>query len=399
VSHSRLSRRVTDIAESSTLAVDAKARALTLSGVNVVSFGAGEPDFPTPKHIVDAAADATRRVANHRYSATGGTPELREAVARKTTRDSGYEVNASNVLICNGAKHALYNAFMTLLEPGDEVLLPSPYWVSYPEMIGLAGGAVVKLMTTEETGFRVTVDQLDAARTPRTKALVFVSPSNPTGAVYPPSEVEAIGRWAVDAGVWVIADEIYEHLVYGDNSFSSMPVSTPALSSRCIVVNGVSKTFAMTGWRVGWMIGAPDLVSGASSLQSHMTSNVNNVAQAAALAAVEGDLLAVEEMREAFDRRRTTMHELLNAIPGVVCHEPGGAFYCFPSVMGVLDRGAVQGRPVRDDIELADALLDLARVALVPGSGFGAPGYMRLSYALSDDDLLEGLTRLADALR
>ena len=397
VSHSRLSARVLRIAESPTLAIDARAKALKLAGHNVIGFGAGEPDFPTPEHIVAAAAEACRHPLYHHYTPGPGLPELRAAVARKTERDSGLSVDPQQVVISNGGKHALFNAFFTVVDEGDEVLLPAPYWVSYPEMIELAGGNAVTLPTTEATGFRVSVDQLEEARTPATKALVFVSPSNPTGAVYPPEEVEAIGSWAVEHDLWVITDEIYEHLVYGDNVFSSMPVLVPELAERCIVVNGVAKTYAMTGWRVGWMIGPLDSVAAAISLQSHTTSNVSNVAQAAALAAVSGDLGAAFEMREAFDRRRITMHKLLNDIPGVTCVEPGGAFYCFPSFeerMGT----SVAGRRVNSTEQLAEVILEEARVAIVPGEGFGAPGYARLSYALGDDDLVEGLTRIAELL-
>ncbi|CAN5720643.1 pyridoxal phosphate-dependent aminotransferase [soil metagenome] len=373
VSHSRLARRVLDITESSTLAIDAKAKALKLSGENVIGFGAGEPDFPTPEHIVAAAAEASRHVVYHHYTPAAGLPELRAAVARKTERDSGLRVDPRQVLISNGGKHSLFNAFMSIVDDGDEVLLPAPYWVSYPEMIGLAGGTVVELATTEETGFRVSVEQLERARTGRTKALVFVSPSNPTGAVYPPDEVDAIGRWAAANDIWVITDEIYEHLVYGGNVFTSMPVAVPELADRCIISNGVAKTYAMTGWRVGWIIGPVDVIRAATSLQSHTTSNVSNVAQAAALAALGGDLEAVAYMRECFDRRRKTMLDLLNDIPGVTCHEPGGAFYCFPSLKGVLGRD-IRGRRVESTLELASMILDQARVAIVPGDGFGGPG-------------------------
>ncbi|MFN2488425.1 MAG: pyridoxal phosphate-dependent aminotransferase [Actinomycetota bacterium] len=397
MSHSRLSRRVLDITESSTLVIDAKAKALKVAGENVIGFGAGEPDFPTPQHIVAAAQDASRRILYHHYTPSPGLPELRAAIALKTLRDSSYEVKPQQVLVCNGGKHALFNALMAILEPTDEVLLPAPYWVSYPEMIKLAEASVVELPTTEATGFKVTVEELEAARTEQTKALIFVSPSNPTGAVYAPDEVEAIGRWAADNGVWVITDEIYEHLVYGDNRFSSMPVLVPEIKDRCIVINGVAKTYAMTGWRAGWMIAPTDVINAATSLQSHTTSNVSNVAQAAALAAVTGDLSATQEMREAFDRRRRTMTKLLNDIPGVTCHEPGGAFYCFPSIKGVLGR-KIGGRVVTDGLELASVILDEARVAIVPGEGFGAPGYARLSYALGDDDLAEGLGRIGDLL-
>ena len=393
----RLSERVASITESSTLAIDAKAKALKAAGENVIGFGAGEPDFPTPEHIVAAAAEAAHHIPYHRYTPSAGLPELRAAIARKTLRDSGYEVDASQVLVTNGGKHALYNTFMSLLDPGDEVLVPAPYWVSYPEMIKLAQGVVVELVTTEATGFRVTIEQLEAALTDRTKALLFVSPSNPTGAVYPPEEVEAIGRWAAERGLWVVTDEIYEHLTYGDARFSSMPVLVPELKERCVVINGVAKTYAMTGWRVGWMIAPSDIIAAANNMQSHATSNVSNVAQAAALAAVSGDLSAIEMMRDAFDRRRRTIHKLLNEIPGVECYEPEGAFYAFPSMKGVLGR-ELGGRTATDTLALADIILDQVKVAIVPGDGFGAPGYFRFSYALSDDDITEGLTRVADLL-
>lgn len=394
---SRVSDRIAAIAPSATLAVDAKAKALKASGEPVIGFGAGEPDFPTPDHIVQAAVAACTDAKNHRYSPAGGLPELREAIATKTARDSGYAVEAAQVLVTNGGKHAIANAFAALLDPGDEVLLPAPYWTTYPEPIKLAGGVPVELATDETTGFRVTVDQLEAARTGRTKALVFVSPSNPTGAVYPRDEVEAIGRWAVEHGLWVVTDEIYEHLTYGDAEFHSMPALVPELAERCIVVNGVAKTYAMTGWRVGWMIGPADIVKAATNLQSHQTSNVANVSQRAALAALTGGLDDVVRMREAFDRRRRTIHQALNAIPGVTCLEPEGAFYAFPSFRAVLER-PVAGRTVASTLELADLILEEAKVAIVPGEAFAAPGYARLSFALGDDDLGEGVQRIADLL-
>jgi aspartate aminotransferase len=396
--HSRLAQRVLNITESSTLAIDTKAKALKAAGENVIGFGTGEPDFPTPEHIVLAAAEAAHHPTYHHYTPAAGLPELRAAIARKTERDSGYAVEPSQVLVTNGGKHALYNCFMSIIEPGDEVLVPAPYWVSYPEMVKLAEGTVVELPTTEETGFRVTVDQLEAAVTERTKVLLFVSPSNPTGAVYPPDEVRAVGEWAQSRGLWVLTDEIYEHLVYGDARFSSMPVLVPDLADRCIVVNGVAKTYAMTGWRVGWMIAPVDVTAAAAAMQSHATSNVSNVAQAAALAAVSGDLSAAAEMREHFDRRRVTMHKMLTEIEGIVCYEPEGAFYCFPSVERILGR-SIRGRAPDTAHELAELILEEVKVAVVPGEGFGAPGYMRLSYALGDDDLIEGVTRIADLLR
>jgi aspartate aminotransferase len=393
----RISRRVGAIAESATLAVDARAKALQAAGEDIIGFGAGEPDFATPAHIVDAAAAACHDPATHRYSPTAGLPALREAIAAKTRRDSGLECDAQQVLVTNGAKHAVYNAFQVLLDPGDEVLVPAPYWTTYPEAIALAGGTPVVLPTSEATGFRVTLEQLEQTRAPRTKALLFVSPGNPTGAVYPPAEVEEIGRWALETGTWVLTDEIYEHLTYGEHRFSSMPALVPELRDTCVIVNGVAKTYAMTGWRVGWMIGPSDVVKTAINLQSHSTSNVANVSQRAALAAVTGDLSAVEHMREAFARRGSRMHQLLSDIPGVTCLEPQGAFYCFPSFARVLGR-EFGGISPRTTLQLAALLLDEAKVAIVPGEAFGAPGYARLSFALADDDLVEGIARIAKLL-
>ena len=393
----RVSARIGGIAESATLAVDAKAKALQAAGRPVVGFGAGEPDFPTPDYIVEAAAAACRDPRWHRYTPAGGLPQLKAAIAAKTLRDSGYEVDPGQVLVTNGGKQALYNTFATLLDPGDEALLPAPYWTTYPESIRLAGGVPVQVDTDETTGFRVSVDQLEEALTPATKLLVFVSPSNPTGAVYPPREVEAIGRWAAARGIWVVTDEIYEHLVYGDAEFASMPTLVPELAERCVVVNGVAKTYAMTGWRVGWMLGPKDVVTAATNLQSHSTSNVSNIAQVAALAAVSGDLSAVATMRAAFDRRRVAMATTLDSIDGVTCPLPEGAFYCYPSVKGVLGR-ELRGRRPGTSAELAALILDEAEVAVVPGEAFGTAGYLRLSYALGDDDLAEGVGRIAKLL-
>jgi aspartate aminotransferase len=393
----RISQRIASITESATLAVDAKAKALKAQGEDVIGFGAGEPDFPTPAAIVEAAVAACTDPKNHRYTPAAGLPELREAVALKTKRDSGFECGAGNVLVTNGGKHAVYNSFAVLCDPGDEVLLPAPYWTTYPEAIKLAGGVPVVLPTDESSGFKVTVEQLEAARTPRTKVLLFVSPSNPTGAVYRPEEVEAIGYWAVEHGIWVLTDEIYEHLTFGDAVFSSMPTLVPELADTCVIVNGVAKTYAMTGWRVGWMIGPKDVISAAANLQSHQTSNVTNVAQRAALAAVTGDLTAVHEMRAAFARRGEVMHRMLNEIPGVTCLAPEGAFYCFPSFQGVLGR-PVGGRTPTDTLELADLALSEAKVAFVPGEAFGAPGYARFSFALGDDDIAKGIERLQHLL-
>jgi aspartate/methionine/tyrosine aminotransferase len=393
----RVSARVAAISESATLAVDAKARARKAAGHPVIVFGVGEPDFPTPDYIVAAATRACGELRMQKYSPAAGLPELREAVAAKTARDSGFGVAASQVLITNGGKHAVYQAFATLLDPGDEVLLPAPYWTTYPEVIGLAGGVAVPVVTDEHTGYRASAADLEAACTPRTKALVFVSPSNPTGAVYPPEEVAEIGRWAASRGLWVLTDEIYEHLTYDGARFVSMPVVAPEITDRCVILNGVAKTYAMTGWRVGWMIGPQDVVSAAANLQSHATSNVCNVAQAAALAAVSGDLSAVERMKTAFDRRRRTMTGMLNDMPGIMCPTPQGAFYCYPSVKDLLGKQIAGSRPATT-LELAELILEQADVALVPGEAFGTGGYFRLSYALSDPDLEEGLTRLGKLL-
>ncbi len=393
ISKQSLSRRVARISESSTLAIDAKAKALKAAGENVIGFGAGEPDFPTPDYIVAAAVEAAQDPRNHRYTPAGGLPELKAAIVAKTTRDSGYQVETGQVLVTNGGKQAIYEAFATLLDPGDEVLLPAPYWTTYPESIRLAGGVPVEVLADETSGYLVSVDQLEAAWTPATKALLFCSPSNPTGAVYPPDLVADIGRWAVDHDVWVVTDEIYEHLTYDGVEAVSLPVAVPELADRCLVVNGVAKTYAMTGWRVGWLIGPEDLVSAATNLQSHTTSNVANVSQRAALAAVSGSLDAVATMRDAFDRRRRTIVEMLNAIDGVVCPMPSGAFYVYPSVERLLGRELGAVRPTTS-ADLAEAVLDQAEVAVVPGEAFGTPGYLRLSYALSDADLVEGVERL-----
>ncbi len=390
----RVSARLAGLAPSATLAVDARAKALKAAGEDVIGFGAGEPDFPTPEPIVEAAAAACRDPRNHRYTPAAGLPELREAVAAKTARDSGLAVEPSQVLVTNGGKHAIYNAFQALLDPGDEVLVPAPYWTTYPESATLAGGVPVAVPTDERTGFHLTVDALEAARTPATKVLVFVSPSNPTGAVLDRHEVEAIGRWAAAHGIWVLADEIYEHLVYGGRRAHSLPATVPDIGDRWVVVNGVAKTYAMTGWRVGWMIGPSDLISAAANLQSQATSNVANVSQRAAIAALTGDLSAVASMRDAFDRRRRTIHQMLNDIEGVVCPEPEGAFYAFPSVRQLLGR-RLAGEQVDTSADIAELAIEEAKVAVVPGEAFGAPGYLRLSYALGDDDLAEGVRRLA----
>jgi len=395
---SRISARIGSIAESATLAVDAKAKALKAQGRPVIGFGAGEPDFPTPDYIVAAAVAAAQDPVNHRYSPAGGLPDLKAAIVAKTQRDSQYAVEPANVLVTNGGKQAVYNTFATLLDPGDEVLLPTPYWTTYPEAIRLAGGVPVDVFAGADQGYLVSVDQLEAARTDRTKVLLFCSPSNPTGAVYSPEQVEAIGRWALEHGVWVVTDEIYEHLLYDGAAAPSMPVVVPELADTCVVLNGVAKTYAMTGWRVGWMIGPKDMVKAATNLQSHATSNVANVSQRAAIAALQGSLEAVDEMRTAFDRRRQTIVAMLNEIEGVTCPTPQGAFYAYPSVAGVLGR-TIRGRTPQTSAELAELILDEVEVAVVPGEAFGPSGYLRLSYALGDNDLAEGVGRIQELLR
>ncbi|WP_051217890.1 pyridoxal phosphate-dependent aminotransferase [Nocardioides insulae] len=389
----RISQRIGAIAESATLKVDAKAKALKAEGRPVIGFGAGEPDFPTPDYIVEVAAAAARDPKNHRYSPAGGLPELKQAIVEKTLRDSGLEITPANVLVTNGGKQAVYEAFATMLDPGDEVIVPSPYWTTYPESIQLAGGVTVEVFADETQGYKVTVDQLEQARTERTKVLLFVSPSNPTGAVYTADEIRAIGEWAEQHDLWVVTDEIYEHLTYDGVETGSLPVLCPDLADHTVVLNGVAKTYAMTGWRVGWMIGPADLVKAATNLQSHATSNVANVSQRAAIAALAGDLSAVEAMHSAFDRRRRTIVSMLNEIDGVECPTPEGAFYVYPSVKGLLGK-EYAGVRIETSAELAEFILEQVEVAVVPGEAFGPSGYLRLSYALGDDDLVEGISRL-----
>jgi aspartate/methionine/tyrosine aminotransferase len=394
---SRISARIAAIAESATLAVDGKAKALKAAGRPVIGFGAGEPDFPTPDYIVEAAAAATKVVANHRYTPAPGLPELREAIVAKTKRDSNYEITVDQVLVTNGGKQAVYQAFATIIDPGDEVLLPSPYWTTYPEAIKLAGGKSVEVFADETQNYLVTVEQLEAARTPKTKALLFCSPSNPTGSVYSPEQVKAIGEWAVKNDVWIISDEIYEHLLFDGATAPSLPVLVPALADTCIIINGVAKTYAMTGWRVGWMIGPKDVIKAAANLQSHLTSNVSNVSQRAAIAAVTGNLDAVHMMGEAFNRRRKLIVGLLNEVPGFQCPTPTGAFYVYPSVKGALGK-PIRGKVANTSAELATIILEEVEVAAVPGEAFGPSGYLRFSYATSDEDIVEGIGRIKKLL-
>ena len=394
---SRISARIAAIAESATLAVDGKAKALKAAGRPVIGFGAGEPDFPTPSYIVEAAAAATQVVANHRYTPTPGLPELRQAIVDKTKRDSNYEISVDQVLVTNGGKQAVYQAFATILNPGDEVILPSPFWTTYPEAIKLAGGKAVEVFADETQNYLVNVDQLEQARTGKTKALLFCSPSNPTGSVYTPEQVKEIGEWALKNNIWIIADEIYEHLLYDGATAPSMPVVVPALADQTIILNGVAKTYAMTGWRVGWMIGPKDVIKAATNLQSHLTSNVANVSQRAAIAALTGNLDAVREMGVAFDRRRKLIVGLLNEIPGIECPTPQGAFYVYPSVKGVLGK-TIRGKVANTSAELATIILDEVEVAAVPGEAFGPSGYLRFSYATSDEDIVEGIGRIKKLL-
>jgi len=393
----RVSARIAAIAESATLAVDAKAKALKAAGRPVIGFGAGEPDFPTPVYIVEAAVKAAATPANHRYTPTPGLPELREAIVAKTLRDSNYVITADQVLVTNGGKQAVYQSFASIIDPGDEVILPAPYWTTYPECIKLAGGTAVEVFADESQNYLVTVEQLEAARTPKTKALLFCSPSNPTGSVYSADQVKAIGEWALEHGIWVITDEIYEHLLYDGTTAPSLPVLVPAMADRTIILNGVAKTYAMTGWRVGWMVGPKDVIKAATNLQSHLSSNVNNVAQRAAIAALTGNLDAVHEMGVAFDRRRKLIVSMLNAIPGVLCPTPTGAFYVYPSVKALLGK-EIRGKRPQTSAELATLILEEAEVAAVPGEAFGPSGYLRFSYALSDEDIVEGITRVKNLL-
>ena len=394
---SRISSRIAAIAESATLAVDAKAKALKAAGRPVIGFGAGEPDFPTPDYIVAAAASAAGVAANHRYTPTPGLPELRDAIVAKTKRDSNYVITADQVLVTNGGKQSVYQAFATIIDPGDQVILPSPFWTTYPECIKLAGGKTVEVFADESQNYLVSVEQLEAARTPKTKALLFCSPSNPTGSVYSPEQVKAIGEWALKNNIWIIADEIYEHLLYDGAQAPSMPVVVPGLADSTIIINGVAKTYAMTGWRVGWMIGPKDVIKAATNLQSHLTSNVSNVSQRAAIAALTGDLSAVHKMGEAFDRRRKLIVGLLNDVPGFQCPMPTGAFYVYPSVKGALGK-TIRGKVAKTSAELATIILDEVEVAAVPGEAFGPSGYLRFSYALGDEDIVEGIGRIKKLL-
>lgn len=389
----RLSRKLNAIAESATLKVDAKAKALKAEGQPVISYAAGEPDFATPEHIVDAARRALEDPANFRYTAAPGLPEMRKAIAAKTKRDSGLDVDPNQIIVTNGGKQGVYQAFQALLDPGDEVIVPAPYWTTYPEAIQLADGVAVEVFAGADQGYKVTVEQLEATRTDRTKVLPFVSPSNPTGAVYSPEETRAIGQWAYQNGLFVIADEIYQNLTYDGVRAVSIVEAVPELADRTILVNGVAKSYAMTGWRLGWMVGPSDLIKGAANLQSHLTSNINNIAQRAAIEALNGPQEPIEAMREAFNRRRKTIVAELNRVPGFNCPTPEGAFYAYVDVTGALGR-QLRGSTPKTSLELADLILSEVQVAAVPGEAFGKSGYLRFSYALGDDQLLEGVQRL-----
>lgn len=393
----RVSKRIAAIAESATLAVDSKAKALKAAGKSVIGFGAGEPDFATPEYIVNAAVEAAKLPANHRYTPAAGLPELKDAIVKKTKRDSNYEITADQVLVTNGGKQAVYQSFASILDPGDEVLLPSPYWTTYPECIKLAGGISIEIFADETQDYLVSIEQLEKAFTPKTKVLLFCSPSNPTGSVYSPEQVKAIGEWALKKGIWVITDEIYEHLLYEGAKAPSICVLVPELADKTIIINGVAKTYAMTGWRVGWMIGPKDVIKAATNLQSHLSSNVSNISQRAAITALSGDLSAVHKMGEAFDRRRKLIVKLLNEIPGVTCPTPTGAFYVYPSVKNIIGK-EIRGKRPKNSAELATLILDEVEVAAVPGEAFGPSGYLRFSYALGDDDIIEGISRVKKLL-
>ncbi len=389
----RISRRIAAIAESATLKVDAKAKALQAQGRPVISYAAGEPDFVTPSNVVDAASAAVLDPRNYRYTPAAGLPELRAAIAEKTLRDSGLAVDPAQVIVTNGGKQAVFQAIATIVDEGDEVILPTPYWTTYPEVVKLAGGVPVEVFAGADQGYLVTVEQLEAARTPKTKLLVFVSPSNPTGAVYSPEQTRAIGQWALEHGIWVMSDEIYQNLVYEGIRAVSIVEAVPELAGRTILVNGVAKSYAMTGWRLGWMVGPADAIKGAANLQSHLSSNVSNISQRAGLAALTGPQETVELMRRAFEGRRNTIIEELNKIEGLHAPMPQGAFYAYADVRALLGR-SWGGVVATTSLELADLILEQAEVAVVPGEAFGPSGYLRLSYALGDAPLLEGIQRL-----
>jgi aspartate aminotransferase len=393
VTKPRISKRIAAIAESATLKVDAKAKALQAEGKAVISYAAGEPDFPTPAHIVEAAIAAAKDPKNHRYTPAVGLPELREAIAKKTLTDSGTEITAAQVVVTNGGKQAVYQAFAVLLDPGDEVILPSPYWTTYPEAIALAGGKSVEVFAGSDQGYLVTVEQLEAARTPKTKAMLLGSPSNPTGAVYSKEQIKAIGEWALANEIWVVSDEIYQNVIYDGKRAYSITEVVPAMKDLTIMVNGVAKSYAMTGWRLGWMAGPVDAMKAAANLQSHLSSNVNNIAQRAAIAALTGPQDEVKAMVEAFDRRRHLAVAELAKINGWLAPMPEGAFYVYSDVRGLLGK-SWGGKQINTSLELCDYILDAAEVALVPGEAFGPSGYVRMSYALGDAQITEGIQRL-----
>ena len=393
MSKPRISKRIGAIAESATLKVDAKAKALQAEGKAVISYAAGEPDFPTPNHIVEAAVIAARDPKNHRYTPAVGLPELREAIAVKTKVDSGTEITASQVVVTNGGKQSVYQAFAVLLDPGDEVLLPSPYWTTYPEAIALAGGKTVKVFAGSDQNYLVTVEQLEAARTPNTKAMLLCSPSNPTGSVYSKEQIKAIGEWALANEIWVVSDEIYQNVIYDGKRAYSVTEVVPAMKDLTIMVNGVAKSYAMTGWRLGWMAGPLDAMKAAANLQSHLSSNVNNIAQRAAIAALTGPQDEIKAMVNAFDRRRHLAVAELGKISNWLAPMPEGAFYVYSDVRGLLGK-SWGGEIINTSLELCDYILDTAEVALVPGEAFGPSGYVRMSYALGDAQVTEGIQRL-----
>ena len=393
----RLSSRLDPVKPSITLAVSARAGELKAKGIDIISFGAGEPDFDTPEHIKQAARAALDKGVS-RYTHVAGLVELRRAVAAELSRVHRVDLAPDQVLVSTGAKHSLYNLFMALLDPGDEVVILAPYWVSYPDMVLLAGGKPVILPTEAARGFAPEPAALAAAITDRTRAIVINTPSNPTGGVFDADTLRAIGELCAERGVLIVSDDIYRSLVYGGAHYTSIASLSPDIARHTVLVDGVSKTYAMTGWRIGYAAGPVELIRAMGTIQGQSTSNPTHVAQVAALAALTGPQECVAEMRAAFDERRREMVARLRAMPGVTLHEPLGAFYCFPDLSAHVGRRAPSGAVIADDVALCNYLVEEGRVAVVPGYGFGAPGFVRLSYACSMGEIRTGLDRMGEAL-
>jgi aspartate aminotransferase len=394
----RTATHLDQIKPSITLAVTAKAAKLKAEGVDVISFGAGEPDFDTPDHIKRAAQAALDKPGTGKYTDVGGIAPLKKAIAETLGRVHRTTITPDQVLVSTGAKHSLYNLFMALLDPGDEVIIPAPYWVSYPDMVMMAGGRPVIIETKAEDDFAMRPEQLADAVTARTRAVVLNNPSNPTGAVYTRAQIEALAKVVVEKNLLVISDDIYRSLVYGGAEYVSIAALGPELAERTVLVDGLSKTYAMTGWRIGYTATHASIIKAMAKVQGQSTSNPTHIAQIAALAAITGPQDCVETMRKAFDERRIEMVKLLRAIPGVSCREPKGAFYAFPDLSAHVGKKTPEGSILDDDVQLCDWLVEVGKVAVVPGSGFGAPGHVRLSYACSMDNIRDGVGRLAKAL-